>query len=839
MLFFKSNGKESERGTITVFFCLILVVILALIFTVIEGARVKTAQTMSARALTTAMDSVLAEYYGPLWEEYHLFGLDLGYGGNQVRPEEMMKRLDGYMVDTLSPNRNVVGLPEVIDLYQISSDVLLGDHAMLMDYQGRLFVNEAVEYMKYKVIGNGLETFLSKLSLMETTNKVQYLYAEKEKVESELVEIDRGILKLMEYLDGISTKQSGIKTNQDGSLTTVPHYVKMICYGLPDQEKVGINQSFIFMALKDHYTDPDNYFRIMKEDFHQIDHINLMVAGLNSSYLQLNANISDTYRQLNELNSIPKKTKEIKKQISELQSQITRMETSRSLISVQLSEYALQKEQYRRDLINNINRVSDLCVQIRPKITAAISVIRQILLKESISETLVNGYEALLRTSQGKLNGDIYTGLEDDLKMLKRYSAGGEQNYRFADFKDTLELNAVILDEVAALLSQGQISLNQNAYEAAKGVVDKAADTFKSYRTDNLTLDYSTLVLNKQEGKNPVETIGELVKDGIMGLVMDSDQISKERLDEDNLPSVLEALSGEGEGGFDFIDFFQTIRSAGEAADSNRLLQSLGEEIDADAVLEDSINNLSQQLLFLEYLKDHFYSYPDSKGEVEKKPSALSYEQEYLLGGHSQEKENLSLMINKILLIRTGLDFVSLLGDQECRNEAQLAAAAIVGFTGLPVLVTITKTIILLAWAFSEALVDVSALLMVKEVPVLKQKIELKFTDLFQLKRTTIQEKASQMTNGNGFTLSYQDYLRIFLFIKNQKVLSYRAMDLIQENLQIRYEDNFYIQNCLYGFEVKADYYIKPKFIEISFVKDYFINGPKGFHYQTVANYSY
>ena len=63
-----------EEGTITVFLSLILLLILSLLFTMIEGARVNTAKVFAERALTAAMDSTLAEYYGPLWEEYHIFG---------------------------------------------------------------------------------------------------------------------------------------------------------------------------------------------------------------------------------------------------------------------------------------------------------------------------------------------------------------------------------------------------------------------------------------------------------------------------------------------------------------------------------------------------------------------------------------------------------------------------------------------------------------------------------------------------------------------------------------------------------------------------------------------
>ncbi len=65
---------KKPEGSITVFLSLILLLILSLIMGIVEGARVNTARIFAARALTTAMDSVLAEFYDPLMEEYHLLG---------------------------------------------------------------------------------------------------------------------------------------------------------------------------------------------------------------------------------------------------------------------------------------------------------------------------------------------------------------------------------------------------------------------------------------------------------------------------------------------------------------------------------------------------------------------------------------------------------------------------------------------------------------------------------------------------------------------------------------------------------------------------------------------
>ena len=76
----------------------------------------------------------------------------------------------------------------------------------------------------------------------------------------------------------------------------------------------------------------------------------------------------------------------------------------------------------------------------------------------------------------------------------------------------------------------------------------------------------------------------------------------------------------------------------------------------------------------------------------------------------------------QITLLRTVMDFASIVGDSTKRNEARALAILLVGFTGLPILIGITQAIILLAWSFAEALLDVCALMMGKEIPVIKKK---------------------------------------------------------------------------------------------------------------------
>ncbi len=210
--------------------------------------------------------------------------------------------------------------------------------------------------------------------------------------------------------------------------------------------------------------------------------------------------------------------------------------------------------------------------------------------------------------------------------------------------------------------------------------------------------------------------------------------------------------------------------------------------------------------------------------------------------GKRKDVNNLKAIIMRILLIRTIMNVISLMGNGKRNGDARLLAAAFVGFTGLPALVTIVKTLILFIWSFVESIVDVAALLKGKEIPFLKGKndILLELHEIILINKTFIKSKADSIKeNNSSFALSYKDYLRIFLFMESQRSKNFRSMDLIQENLQLRYEDSFLMQNCLYGFGINGEFGMEEKFIALPFVKDFLNAGESSYSFKIIKEYSY
>lgn len=817
---------------------------------IIEGARVNTARACTERALSTAMDSVFADYYGPLWEEYHLFGYYPGEGSQKETDEEISELIKDYMSYTLEPDQglHLSDHKKTLELYNTQLDsIALNSETKLMDYQGKLLINEAVEYMKYNELGNGMELLLNKLSLLQTPEKLSYIYEEKQKAEEKLVEVDKGVLKLMMLLDGLKTSKRGIVVTKKGQLKTTDYFVKKICFGQTTKESVGINQESVFLALRDSYVDPTVDFEAIQTKLLSLEQVNQQIEAKEQELKNAEDRLSQEREALRQLRQVKKKTKEDKQEISETQSAVDSKEAEIRAIRDTMKEL----ETYRQQLLNDIgsakDRLSQLVSSIKPIIEETALTIDDILIKTESAAPLIKKYEKILGKEKTFIEDKVYTGLEENLAEMKKYISVGKNSYDFNGMKSILKNNLQILTHSQDFINQGNNEFSQGLYNDARSSYNNAENIIRSYQISGLTLDYSTLVLDKSSQENPLDQAGSLLESGITSLVMDPDKISDKKLAAEILPSEIAAMSDVDTDYLAMLtSFFKNAAIGDENSGMRALFESFGDGGKILAMAGDGVNKLAEHFLYQEYLKEHFGMYEAEKADntdkmdKTKKPSVLDYEQEYLLVGKLTDKENLSSVIARTLFLRTILDFVSLVGDSTKRNEAEAAAIGLVGFTGLPFLVSITQVLIMLCWALAEAMLDVCTLMLGKEVPILKKKVILELPELFMINRGFLEQKARALTDTKETSLSYPDYLRIFLLLKSKKDIAYRSLDLMQEDIRLRYDaDTFSICNCIFGYEAAADYSIAPKFIGISFVKRLLNISPKNYHFTAGAGYCY
>lgn len=840
----KNIPKKIARGSITVYLSLILLLILSLLFTIIEGARVSTAKVFAERALTTAMDSVFAEYYGPLWEEYHIFGYNTGNENSTQKREQIEEKLSDYMSFTFLPNKNLeTSLDQKgIDLYDLSlTSLAVTDQTKLIDYSGDLINNEAVNYMKYQELGNGFEQLLEKMSLLETPKNVSVIYENKSEVEEELVEIDKGVLQLMELLDGIKTNNIGIELSRNGDLQTTEYFIKKICFNNATKESVGINNDSVFLAVKDKYVNPITRIESMKSSASCLEQISIQMEKIKVQQEEVSGTLQNAQARLQEISSSVNNSSAGKSQIKAIRDSIRNMAEYMETLQTQLKEQQKIKEQIKSSIKTEMNGLQTLINELIPLTESAISITDNLQYKAGIAEKVLSEYEEVIQEQKEYLGQDILEGLEEGLKEMKHYTSTYEDGYNFIKMMDELECDRLVLMEVQQYLEQGAAELASNQYQTFEVAMRNASKELVQYETSELTLDYSTLILDKSKQDNPILEAGNLLQSGITSLVIDPSSLSDKELTQEQLPSVEAALSDRNTDFTAMIEsFFENGVAGLENDGTSNVYYGFMDLTQNITEFGDEINQITEDVLYQEYLKEHFEGFP-VKGEdtSARKPSALSYELEYLLYGKMSDQENIASSISNIVFIRMMLDFASILGDKDKCTEAKLAAASLVGFTGLPILISVVQTVILLTWSFMEALLDVCALIMGKEIPIIKKNILLQLPELFLINRSFLQLKAAQITQTKESSFSYRDYLRVIMLTKNKKTLTCRSMDLMQENINLRYEDKFDIQNCIFGLEAKADFLVPSKFTGFSFVQEYLDKNIDGFCFSTETAYSY
>ena len=162
---------------------------------------------------------------------------------------------------------------------------------------------------------------------------------------------------------------------------------------------------------------------------------------------------------------------------------------------------------------------------------------------------------------------------------------------------------------------------------------------------------------------------------------------------------------------------------------------------------------------------------------------------EYLLGGKNSDRENLSSVIKKLLILREISNLAFLYTNPQKRGEIAACASALSFLLLIPEGMTFVQGVLAAGWAYMESIADVKSLLSGGCVPLVKDVDSWK-TQLSNLRADT------GISTEKG--VNYEEYLRILLLSVSEQKLLMRIMEMIEVNL--RQEDgkeNFAFDTCI------------------------------------------
>jgi hypothetical protein len=340
-----------------------------------------------------------------------------------------------------------------------------------------------------------------------------------------------------------------------------------------------------------------------------------------------------------------------------------------------------------------------------------------------------------------------YYGVSNTSQQVKRIQFLTDQNgASFYDQVTAYMENQYGVDVVRSFL--GTTSVWQRQEEQSQTYVEEE-ETQEQNLEDLLSSE--TEELSSED--NPIEHVTQLKQSPVLTLVLNGDvAVSEKQVDAASL--LVNRDRNEGYG-----DFSDVSASSG------------------------TLSNL----LFGEYLLGHFSSFT---GTEEENRGVLDYELEYILAGKSSDKENLEVVVKKLMLLRFVSDYAYLKTDSAKCAEAEALAGTLCTLLVSPGITDAVAQVILLMWAYGESIMDLRSLLEGRKIPLAKTKEtwQLQLTGL--LKLGTAEEESTGIDCEDGMT--YEEYLRMLLFLNKKETLALRALTVIEQNLRTIYGQSYF-----------------------------------------------
>ena len=383
---------------------------------------------------------------------------------------------------------------------------------------------------------------------------------------------------------------------------------------------------------------------------------------------------------------------------------------------------------------------------------------------ESVAEAKVkvDEIEEELEEKKESYDKEIYNVIKEEVDDIKTKSADTNADYYHVIGNETT-VNSYLskLDGLEQFCTFAQTPLSEDNLSEYKKQIAFYRDQFSDFDLGALSVALN-MEQTVQEDDGFLDAINEILSSGFLGFL--AGEVSEKETDQASFPSI----------------------TVGKVAAE-----------DTEEEKESLLNLAANKALFTEYILEHLGNYLEKKEN-----SVLDYEAEYVLGGKKADKDNLSSVLGKIVLIRSGLNLISLLQDGEKRSETYALASGIIGFTGQPILIKIMQLLIISAWSAAESLTDVKALLEGKKVPILKK------GDDWNLSLEGIKNFSEEMITGKDCKqgLTYKDYLRVLLLMQNRKKQYFRTMDILQANMCANENGNFRFKDSIAAVTVRTEY---------------------------------
>ena len=156
----RRETASSCSASITIMAALTVMIVMSLLFSIAELARVNALSSVATISKDRAVDSAFSEYNKLLWDEYGVLYFDGGYGSSSFAISNLSDRVDEYAVEDR-------GMNEV--LYITRALTQIAAYKLATDNGGRDFIGQACDRLWITAAVSSLGTVQSN---MHTSQRV-------------------------------------------------------------------------------------------------------------------------------------------------------------------------------------------------------------------------------------------------------------------------------------------------------------------------------------------------------------------------------------------------------------------------------------------------------------------------------------------------------------------------------------------------------------------------------------------------------------------------------------------------------------------------------------------
>lgn len=729
----------SEKGQVTVFLSIILIVVIVLSGVLIDGAKIAAGENNAKRSVTAAIRSALANYDSKLKNEYGIYSLSVNAPDN----------LKSFIIDYVNKNLNTKASQDNerggLDLYGFRVENI-SVYPMFNLSENTVTKNMILEFMKYRAPKQIAEGLIDRLSQAKDASKMSEAFKQKTVID-----------KLAGKIASIQQKLKKLVSGTIGDGKDAKKFIN------------GFNLGGIWDSLSAKYAGYVDQYRSLVTQKANLDNVIALFSGQGSEDSE--KELENLKKQANDLaNSIAKVSSDMDKTIFEL-----REEQTNAYIypNSQAIQYIQDIFRLSTEVKAAVQKLKDFLGQaFAGKNSSGSGRFTELITQDigKIEDAILSGQESELLIGQMKSNKELLD--KAAYKIVEIASAGKKGNLSGSE----------ILNSFKGLI-YGYGSVSYDYKKVDKGVTGEdpretqkkdAKDKLKNSNNADIDMKSKGIDINQLPSHKKVQSSDFSNKDGKVN--SDSTGTSE------NTASKEASYSGNIENIGEEVDFEDDDSDEGFSYNAFDFIGTLGD------ILGDGFSKLRDNLYINEYIMGTFKNVVPALKENGKEEKDLnlrgleksklmtfySYETEYILQGYESQEKNRLITKGEILLLRFAMDTLHVYMDPEKRRLAEGIAAAVSGWWTGGLGIPIISNLIMCAWGMGEALLDIEHLLKGEAIPFYKQKGDWELS--IGLGKSTGQKTDKKLK------FTYYDYLRLFLLFKSTDDKINRTEDLIELN---------------------------------------------------------